>query len=46
MTVHLTAKPARFDANAKGINVLQTPLMIEWGIGFGIYPGLAPGLHC
>lgn len=30
MAVHLTVKPARFDALAKRINGLQEPLMIEW----------------
>ena len=30
VAVHLTAKPARFDALAKRINGLQEPLMIEW----------------
>jgi hypothetical protein len=30
VAVHLTVKLTRFDALAKRINDLQTPLMIEW----------------
>jgi hypothetical protein len=30
VAVHLTVKPARFDALAKRINGLQELLMIEW----------------
>ena len=47
MAVHLTVKPARFDASAKQINGLQEPLTIEWEKGpFEIHRNISGTADC